>query len=139
VPELRREEATPPSQDGNNLVLSGPFAAKFVEVRIDRDLGLIRVARVTQVVDAGRILNEKTARTQIIGGTIGGIGQGLLEEPSATRPDASPTPRSATTSSPSTPTSPISTSSSSASRTRSPPRRQGRRRDRPRRHGRRHR
>jgi xanthine dehydrogenase YagR molybdenum-binding subunit len=31
-------------------------------------------------VDAGRILNEKTARSQIIGGTIGGIGQALLEE-----------------------------------------------------------
>ena len=31
-------------------------------------------------MDAGRILNEKTARSQIIGGTIGGIGQALLEE-----------------------------------------------------------
>ena len=34
----------------------------------------------TTAVDAGRILNEKTARSQIIGGTIGGIGQALLEE-----------------------------------------------------------
>ncbi|HEX6403430.1 MAG TPA: xanthine dehydrogenase family protein molybdopterin-binding subunit, partial [Pseudonocardiaceae bacterium] len=73
-------EATPPSQEGNDLALSGPFAAKFVEVRVDEDLGLIRVARVTTVVDAGRILNEKTARSQIIGGTIGGIGHALLEE-----------------------------------------------------------
>jgi CO/xanthine dehydrogenase Mo-binding subunit len=32
------------------------------------------------VVDAGRILNEKTAQSQIVGGTIGGIGQALLEE-----------------------------------------------------------
>jgi xanthine dehydrogenase YagR molybdenum-binding subunit len=73
-------EATPPSPENSELALSGPFAAKFVEVRVDEDLGLIRVARVTTVVDAGRILNEKTARSQIIGGTIGGIGQALLEE-----------------------------------------------------------
>jgi xanthine dehydrogenase YagR molybdenum-binding subunit len=73
-------EATPPDQEHNKLALSGPFAAKFVEVRVDEDLGLIRVARLTSVVDAGRVLNEKTARSQIIGGTIGGIGQALLEE-----------------------------------------------------------
>ncbi len=59
---------------------AGSFVAKFVEVRVDADLGLIRVARVTTVVDAGRILNEKTARSQILGGIIGGIGQALLEE-----------------------------------------------------------
>ena len=59
---------------------SGAFAAKFVEVRVDRDLGLIRVARIVTVVDGGRILNEKLARSQIIGGTVGGIGQALFEE-----------------------------------------------------------
>jgi xanthine dehydrogenase YagR molybdenum-binding subunit len=79
--ELTAEaEATPPSQEDADLARSGPFAAKFVEVRVDEDLGLIRAARVTTVVDAGRILNEKTARSQILGGTIGGIGQALLEE-----------------------------------------------------------
>jgi CO/xanthine dehydrogenase Mo-binding subunit len=59
---------------------AGPFAAKFVEVRVDPDLGLVRVARVVSTIDAGRILNEKTARSQIIGGTVGGIGMALLEE-----------------------------------------------------------
>ena len=54
--------------------------AKFVEVRVDADLGLIRVARVVSAIDGGRILNEKTARSQIIGGTVGGIGMALLEE-----------------------------------------------------------
>lgn len=38
------------------------------------------VARVVSAVDAGRILNQKTARSQIIGGTVGGIGMALLEE-----------------------------------------------------------
>ena len=73
-------EATPPSSTDSTPALSGPFAVKFVEVHVDRDLGLVRVARVSTTFDAGRILNEKTARSQIIGGTIGGVGQALLEE-----------------------------------------------------------
>jgi xanthine dehydrogenase YagR molybdenum-binding subunit len=59
---------------------TGIFSAKFVEVRVDADLGRIRVSRVLSVIAAGRILNEKTARSQIIGGTVGGIGMALLEQ-----------------------------------------------------------
>jgi xanthine dehydrogenase YagR molybdenum-binding subunit len=59
---------------------AGAFAARFVEVRVDPDLGLVRVARVVSAIDGGRILNEKTAASQIIGGTVGGIGMALLEE-----------------------------------------------------------
>jgi xanthine dehydrogenase YagR molybdenum-binding subunit len=59
---------------------AGSFAAQFVEVRVDPDLGTIRVERVVSVVDGGRILNEKVARSQIIGGIVGGIGIALLEE-----------------------------------------------------------
>jgi xanthine dehydrogenase YagR molybdenum-binding subunit len=58
----------------------GIFAAKFAEVHVDPDLGLVRVTRVVAAVDGGRILNEKTAASQIIGGTVGGIGMTLLEE-----------------------------------------------------------
>jgi len=56
------------------------FAAQFVEVRIDRDLGVLRIARVVSAIDAGRVLNEKTARSQIIGGVVMGIGMATLEE-----------------------------------------------------------
>jgi CO/xanthine dehydrogenase Mo-binding subunit len=59
---------------------AGAFAAKFVEVRVDRDLGVLRIPRIVSVVDGGRILNEKLARSQIIGGTVGGIGHAILEE-----------------------------------------------------------
>ena len=62
------------------IVPAGAFGAKFVAVRIDPDLGLIRVARVVSAIDGGRILNEKLATSQIIGGTVGGIGMALLEE-----------------------------------------------------------
>jgi xanthine dehydrogenase YagR molybdenum-binding subunit len=59
---------------------AGAYAAHFVEVHVDPDLGTIRVARVVSSVDGGRILNPKTARSQIIGGIAGGIGMALLEE-----------------------------------------------------------
>jgi xanthine dehydrogenase YagR molybdenum-binding subunit len=55
-------------------------AAVFAEVRIDKDLGVLRVARIVNAVAAGRILNPKTARSQIIGGVVGGIGMALHEE-----------------------------------------------------------
>jgi len=58
----------------------GIFAAKFAEVRVDPDLAEVRVTRFVAAVDGGRILNEKTAASQIIGGTAGGIGMALLEQ-----------------------------------------------------------
>ncbi|MCM3901913.1 MAG: xanthine dehydrogenase family protein molybdopterin-binding subunit [Pyrinomonadaceae bacterium] len=59
---------------------AGGYAAHFVEVQVDPDLGTIRVARVVSAIDGGRILNPKTARSQIIGGIAMGIGMALLEE-----------------------------------------------------------
>ncbi len=56
------------------------FGAQFAEVMVDEDTGVIRVSRFTSVQDVGRILNEKTARSQIIGGVIYGLGQALMEE-----------------------------------------------------------
>ncbi len=68
-----------PRQDAAHLA-PGIFGAKFVEVRIDSDLGVISVQRVVAAIDGGRIVNGKTAASQIIGGTVGGIGMALLEE-----------------------------------------------------------
>ncbi|WP_328885446.1 xanthine dehydrogenase family protein molybdopterin-binding subunit [Streptomyces sp. NBC_00316] len=72
--------STPTSPEALGMALSGAFGAKFVEVRVDADLGLLRVARVVSVIDGGRILNEKTGRSQIVGGTVGGIGMALFED-----------------------------------------------------------
>jgi xanthine dehydrogenase YagR molybdenum-binding subunit len=55
-------------------------SAVFAEVRLDEDLGMLRVARVVSAVAAGRILNPKTARSQIMGAVVGGIGMALHEE-----------------------------------------------------------
>jgi CO/xanthine dehydrogenase Mo-binding subunit len=77
--ELTADGEVNPQADGAGRA-SGAFAARFAEVRIDDDLGLVRVARMVSVIDAGRILNEKLARSQIIGATVMGIGMTLLEE-----------------------------------------------------------
>ena len=55
------------------------FGAHFCEVHVDPDLGTVRVTRWVSVHAAGRILNAKTARSQIIGGSIFGIGAALME------------------------------------------------------------
>jgi xanthine dehydrogenase YagR molybdenum-binding subunit len=55
-------------------------SAVFVEVKIDEQLGVIRVTRVVSAVAAGRILNPKVARSQIVGAVVGGIGMALHEE-----------------------------------------------------------
>ncbi len=56
------------------------FGAQFAEVRVDEDLGVVRVARFVSVQDIGRIMNEKTARSQVHSGVIYGIGMALMEE-----------------------------------------------------------
>jgi xanthine dehydrogenase YagR molybdenum-binding subunit len=56
------------------------FGAHFVEVRVHAATGEIRVSRMLAVCAAGRILNPKTARSQIIGGMTMGIGAALMEE-----------------------------------------------------------
>jgi xanthine dehydrogenase YagR molybdenum-binding subunit len=56
------------------------FGAQFVEVRIDPDFGEVRINRYTGAFACGKILNEKTARSQFMGGIIMGIGMALMEE-----------------------------------------------------------
>jgi xanthine dehydrogenase YagR molybdenum-binding subunit len=56
------------------------FGAHFVEAAVHRDTGEVRVRRMLGVFAAGRILNPKTARSQMIGGMTWGIGSALMEE-----------------------------------------------------------
>jgi xanthine dehydrogenase YagR molybdenum-binding subunit len=55
------------------------FGAQFAEVKVDEDLGQVRVTRMVGAFAAGRILNAKTARSQLMGGMIWGIGMALME------------------------------------------------------------
>jgi xanthine dehydrogenase YagR molybdenum-binding subunit len=55
-------------------------AAVFAEVKVDEQIGIIRVTRVVSAVAAGRILNTKTGHSQVMGSIVGGIGMALHEE-----------------------------------------------------------
>jgi xanthine dehydrogenase YagR molybdenum-binding subunit len=69
-----------PVEEANGPKAVFSFAAVFAEVRVDPDLGLVRLNRFVGAYDAGRIINPKTARSQAIGGIIWGVGQALLEQ-----------------------------------------------------------
>jgi xanthine dehydrogenase YagR molybdenum-binding subunit len=77
---IEAEETVKPSLLKYLQYSSFAHSAVFAEVRIDEDLGVIRVTRIVSAVAAGRILNPKTARSQIIGGVVWGIGMALHEE-----------------------------------------------------------
>ena len=56
------------------------FGAHFVEVGVDSYTGEVRVRRMLAVCAAGRILNPKSARSQVIGAMTMGVGAALMEE-----------------------------------------------------------
>ena len=78
--ELTADGEVTPHPEQASMAPSPAFAAQFAEVHIDADLGLLRVARMVTAVDGGRILNEKLARSQIMGAVVMGIGMAMLEE-----------------------------------------------------------
>ncbi|RZI97015.1 MAG: xanthine dehydrogenase family protein molybdopterin-binding subunit [Variovorax sp.] len=55
-------------------------SAVFCEVKVDEVLGTVRVTRVVSAIAAGRIMSAKTARSQVTGAVVWGIGQALHEE-----------------------------------------------------------
>lgn len=56
------------------------FGASFVEVRVHAHTREVRVSRVVSAIDAGRIMNHKTARSQVYGTITWGLGLALLED-----------------------------------------------------------
>ncbi len=78
VDRIEQEKSTTFADDGSHA--HNTHSAVFAEVKVDEQLGIIRVTRVVSAVAAGRILNTKTARSQIIGGVVWGIGMALHEE-----------------------------------------------------------
>jgi xanthine dehydrogenase YagR molybdenum-binding subunit len=77
-PELVVQVENKPLEDRKKYSTHS-FGAQFVEVRVDEDLGEVRVARCVGAFGAGKILNARTARSQFQGGIVWGIGFALEE------------------------------------------------------------
>jgi xanthine dehydrogenase YagR molybdenum-binding subunit len=78
VDRIEQEKTTTFDDDGSQA--HNTHSAVFAEVKVDEQLDVIRVTRIVSAVAAGRILNTKTASSQIIGGVVWGIGMALHEE-----------------------------------------------------------
>ncbi len=78
VDRIEQEETTNPTSDNSRA--HNTHSAVFAEVKIDEEIGVIRVTRVVSAVAAGRVLNTKTATSQILGSVVWGIGMALHEE-----------------------------------------------------------
>ena len=78
VDRITQEKTTRPADDAFRA--HNTHSAVFAEVKVDEQLGVIRVTRVVSAVAAGRVLNTKTAGSQILGGVVWGIGMALHEE-----------------------------------------------------------
>ncbi|WP_224996182.1 xanthine dehydrogenase family protein molybdopterin-binding subunit [Cesiribacter sp. SM1] len=75
---LQAEADSEPSDEQENYSRYS-HSAVFVEVKVDEDLGTVKVTRVVSAIAGGRILNPKTARSQILGGIVWGIGMAMEE------------------------------------------------------------
>ena len=91
-PYLEAKAESSASTDDEH-VSAHSFGAQFVDVRVDALTRQIRVKRVVTVIDAGKIMNALTARSQIQGGVIWGIGMALLERTEYDPRNASPVTR----------------------------------------------
>jgi xanthine dehydrogenase YagR molybdenum-binding subunit len=78
VDRIEKEGNATPNE--NSKYAHYAHSAIFAEVKIDEQIGVIRVTRIVNAVAAGRILNPKLAGSQILGAVVGGIGMALHEE-----------------------------------------------------------
>jgi len=74
--EVTEESKSGPERDQYSMY---SFGCHFVEVHVNPVTGEVRVKRVVTCADVGKIINFKTARSQSIGGVVGGIGMALME------------------------------------------------------------
>jgi xanthine dehydrogenase YagR molybdenum-binding subunit len=78
IDRIEKEKANSFPEDSSHA--RNTHSAVFAEVKVDEQLGVIRVTRVVSAIAGGRILNLKTAHSQIMGGVVWGIGMALHEE-----------------------------------------------------------
>jgi xanthine dehydrogenase YagR molybdenum-binding subunit len=80
IKSIEEELASSPDKVKQSKYTMNTHSAVFAEVKVDEDLGTIHVTRVVSAIAGGRIINPKTARSQILGAIVWGISQALHEE-----------------------------------------------------------
>lgn len=80
TPRIEQETKSSPDYLRQRKYTMNTHSAVFAEVKIDEDLGTIHVTRVVSAIAGGRIINPKTARSQIMGAIVWGISHALHEE-----------------------------------------------------------
>jgi xanthine dehydrogenase YagR molybdenum-binding subunit len=77
---MENEARTAPDPGSEHQYSAHSFGAQFIEVAWDPGIARLRVSRALSVIDAGRIINKKAGRNQILGAAVMGIGMGMFEE-----------------------------------------------------------
>ncbi|HEX8349411.1 MAG TPA: molybdopterin cofactor-binding domain-containing protein, partial [Hymenobacter sp.] len=80
VAVLEEEASAIPNVAKQGFYARNTHSAVFVEVEVDEDFGTIKVTRVVSAIAGGRVINPKTARSQILGSVVWGISMALEEE-----------------------------------------------------------
>jgi xanthine dehydrogenase YagR molybdenum-binding subunit len=78
-PELQVSKSTARYAQQDKYVANS-FAVHFVKLHVHPVTGVIKLKHMVSAADAGKIISEKTARSQMIGGAVGGIGMAMTEE-----------------------------------------------------------
>jgi xanthine dehydrogenase YagR molybdenum-binding subunit len=79
LPSLELTQASESSEDAKNYSMYS-FSAHFAQVYVHPLTGVVKIKKIVAVVDAGKIVNHKTASSQMIGGAVGGVGMVMTEE-----------------------------------------------------------
>lgn len=77
---LSETHTTSPNWGERGKYTTASHGAQFVEVKVDEELGKVKVTRIVEMTAAGKIVNAKGAHSQEIGAAVWGIGMALTEE-----------------------------------------------------------
>ncbi len=79
LPSIEITQQSQANPEAKNYAIYS-FSIHFVQVKVHQLTGVVKVSKVVSVADSGKIISPKTARSQMVGGAVGGIGMALTEE-----------------------------------------------------------
>jgi xanthine dehydrogenase YagR molybdenum-binding subunit len=79
LPMIEVTKQSQANTEGKNYAMYS-FSIHFVQVKVHQLTGVVKASKIVSVGDSGKIVSPKTARSQMIGGAVGGIGMALTEE-----------------------------------------------------------